>query len=183
VSSDGPGHSDIFERLFASGDPALINLVAYGLYQRRKRAWITDFHSKTGRFPAAAEREAYSFGYREDALVALRTEAKGAMAAFAEEVIDERSEELRANALDAQIQATLSGIDTQLEELKSPRHHIKGHLYGFLVLVGIVVLGAFILNFEPTVEGGYHWFKQQIERLTGNSVPAALAPSPPKKDP
>ena len=104
------------------------------------------------------------------------------MAAFAEEVIEERSEELRANALEAQIQATLSGIDTQLEELKSPWHHVRGHLYGFLVLVGIVALGAFILNFEPTVEGGYHWFKQQIERLTGNSIPAVPALPPPKKD-
>jgi len=104
------------------------------------------------------------------------------MAAFAEQVIAERGEELRANALDAQIQATLSGIDTQLEELKSPWHHVKGHFYGFSGLVGIVALGAFILNFEPTVEGGYHWLKKQIERIVGGSSPAIPVPASPKNE-
>jgi hypothetical protein len=86
----GPGHSDIFDRLAAGNETDLIGLVAYGLYQRRKRYWIKDFREKHQRFPTATEREEYSFSYRDDAIDALRREAEGVMAAFADEAIQEQ---------------------------------------------------------------------------------------------
>jgi hypothetical protein len=169
---DGPGHSDIFDRIAAGNDADPVALVAYGLYQRRKRAWIADFHAKNGHFPSPEERAAYSFGYREDALIALRAEAEGALATFAEQVIDERSEELRAKALDVQMQAVLTGVDVQLKELKSPWHHIKGHFIGFAALVGVGVFFWLVVNFEPTLEGVYHWLEQHLGHVRSEAPPA-----------
>lgn len=152
----GPGHSDIFERLSAGDKSDLIGLVAYGLYQRRKRAWIKDFHNAQGRYPSWEERKAYAFSYRGDALGALRSEAENTMAEFAETVVEEQITELRADALSVQTQAVLSGIDQKIERLGRYRHHIIGHLAGFLILVALVALGTLIINFEPTVHGVYN---------------------------
>jgi hypothetical protein len=155
---DGPGHSDIFDRLSAGQETDLIGLVAYGLYQRRKRCWIEDFRHSHGRFPTSEERDSYAFGYREDAIEALRREAEGAMATFAEEAIQQQLPELRTDALGAETRAVLSGIDEKLTHLGTYSHHIVGHLVGFLVLVGIVALGSFIVRYEPSIEGAYQWF-------------------------
>ena len=156
-SEPGPGHSDIFERLSAHDENDLVGLVAYGLYQRRKRAWIIDYHAKHGKFPTQAEREAYAFSYRESALSGLRTDAEGALAAFGELVAQEQIETLRSDALSLQTQAVLTGIDTKLEKLGGYRHHIIGHLVAFIILVGIVAFGTFVVKFEPSVAGAYHW--------------------------
>ena len=154
---DGPGHSDIFDRLSAGQETDLIGLVAYGLYQRRKRCWMEDFHKKHGRFPTQDERDSYAFSYREDAIEALRGEAEGVMAAFAEEAIQQQLPDLRTDALGAETRAVLSGIDARLNHLGGYWHHIVGHLIGFLLLVGIVALGSFIVRNEPTIEGAYNW--------------------------
>ena len=122
-SESGPGHSDIFERLSAYDENDLVGLVAYGLYQRRKRAWIIDYHAKNGRFPTQAERDGYAFSYRESALNGMRTDAEGALAAFGEQVAQEQIETLRSDALSLQTQAVLTGIDTKLENRRIPSSH------------------------------------------------------------
>jgi hypothetical protein len=156
-SQEGPGHSDIFERLSAHDESDLVGLVAYGLYQRRKRAWISAFQAKYGRFPSQEERDAYAFTYREGGLIALRTDAEGTLAAFGEQLVEEQIETLRADALSLQTQAVLTGIDTKIEKVGSYWHHIVGHLAGFLVLVGIVALGSWIVSYEPSLEKIKHW--------------------------
>lgn len=159
----GPGHSDIFDRLAAGDETDLVGLVAYGLYQRRKRCWINDFKAKNGRYPTAAERDFYAFGYRDDAIVALRREAEGVMATFAEQAIEEQLPELRRDALTAEIQAVLSSVDNRINHLNGYGHHIVGHLVGFLVLVGGFAVLALILHFEPTFAAIYHWFTGQLQ--------------------
>jgi len=157
LSPDGPGHSDIFSRLAADDESDLVGLVAYGLYQRQKRSWIADFREKEGRYPSPAEREAYAFSHRKDAVLALRSDAEGALAVFAERVIEEKIEELRADAASVQTQAVLTGIDTKLERLGGYGHHVVAHIVAFIILVGIVAFGTLAVKFEPTVVGVYHW--------------------------
>ena len=153
----GPGHSDIFDRLSAADETDLVGLVAYGLYQRQKRAWIAAYQEKHGRFPIQEERDAHAFSYREGGLLALRADAEGALAAFAEQVVEEQIETLRADALSLQTQAVLTGIDTKIEKLGGYRHHVFGHLLAFSILVGIVAFGTFIIQFEPSVKHAYQW--------------------------
>jgi hypothetical protein len=156
-SHDGPGHSDIFERLAAHDETDLVGLVAYGIYQRNKRAWIKAHQAKHGKYPSQAERDAFAFSHRESALIALRTQAEGALAAFGEQVVEEQIDALRTDALNAQSQAVLTGIDTKIGKLGSYWHHIVGHLAGFLVLVGIVALSSWIVSYEPSLEKAIHW--------------------------
>jgi hypothetical protein len=167
----GPGHSDIFQRLAADNDSDLVGLVAYGLYQRRKRSWMDAFFAKEGRFPNQQERDSYAFSYRDDSIGALRGDAERVLAVFAEQLIEDRSEELRANALDAQMQAVLTSIDDNLRELRRPWRHVKGHVLGFVALVALVAIGALIVNFEPTVEGAWHWVKDHLFTTTPTPAP------------
>lgn len=160
--SGDPGHSDIFDRLHAKNDSSLVSIVAYGLYQREKRAWIADFCKQNGRYPDQKEREAFSFGYREPALDALCTDAEGALVSFAEEIIEQRIDEMRTEALDREIRDTLDSINGKIRKLESYKHHIIGHLLGFCVLVGLVAILALIINFEPTLESIYHWSKLHL---------------------
>jgi hypothetical protein len=156
VPVDGPRHSNIFAEL-AADDGDIVGLVAYGLYKRRKRAWILDFSEQRMRHPTPQECVEFSFGFRKDALAALRTEAEGAMATFAEQVVEENVEILKRDALTLQMQSVLGGINSKLQSLGSYRHHIIGHLLGFVILVGMVAFGTFIVKFEPSIEGAYNW--------------------------
>jgi hypothetical protein len=171
----GPGHSDIFERLSAHDESDLVGLVAYGLYQRRKRAWIRDFQAKFGRYPNQEERDGYSFTYREGGVIALRNEAEGTLAAFGERLVEEQIDALRADALSLQTQAVLTGIDTKIDKVGSYWHHIVGHLAGFVILVGLVALSSWIVTYEPSLEKVRHW-------LYGSAPVQTKAPSGPPSE-
>ena len=170
-----PGHSDIFERLSANDDSDLIGLVAYGLYQRRKRTWLHAFHTQHGRYPSPEERNSFSFGHQADAINALRNEAENVLAAFGESVVEDQIDRLRTDALSAQTQAVLSGIDSKIATVGSYQHHIVGHLAGFLVLVGIIWLGSWIVHYEPSLEKASRWFsggdKQTADPITPGAKP------------
>src|SRR5260370_25905521 len=124
------GHSDIFDRLSASNDGDLIGLMAYGLYQRRKRAWMEDFRATEGRYPNTKEKQAYAFSYRADAIEALRRDAEAIMAAFADQAIDQRIHEMRTDALAAETHQVITQIHRRLGEIGGYWHHIVGHLVG-----------------------------------------------------
>ncbi len=62
----------------------------------------------------------------------LRKEADGAMATFAEQVVENNIEQMKRESLDAKTQSMLG----------ENGHHIIGHRVGFVVLVGIVPLGT-----------------------------------------
>jgi hypothetical protein len=181
---ENPGHSDIFERLSAHNEADLVGLVAYGIYQRHKRAWIAAFCEAHERFPSQEERDAHAFSYREGGLAILRTSAEGALAAFGERVVEEQIDALRANALDLQTQAVLQGIDSKITRLDSYRHHVIGHVLGFAFLVLLAAFAGLILKWEPSVEGFYHWFAP--ESKSSNDTPESPSipmPQPaPKRD-
>lgn len=158
-SQDEAGHSDIFTRLAAKDD--LIGLVAYGVYQRRKRTWMDDFRKECGRYPDWPERRAYAFGHRQDAIDALKDEAESILGAFAQKAIDDRAGELQAEALGAETRSVLRQINTRITKLGGYGHAIIGHVLGFITLVGLVVLLALALRFEPTLEKAYQWITSQ----------------------
>jgi len=169
------GHANVYPQLVLD-DNDLVGLVAYGLYKRRKRAWIDAFHDQHQKYPTPQECDGFSFGYRTDALAALRKEAEGAMATFAEQVVENNIETMKLEALDAKTQSIMSGIDGKLHSLGSYRHHVMGHLLGFVILVGIVAFGTFIVRFEPSIEGAYNWlFRSQS---TGHSPAPVQEPKP-----
>jgi hypothetical protein len=157
----GPGHSDIFERLGASSND-LTGLVAYGLYQLRKRSWIGAFHEKYGRYPTPEERGGYAFSLRDDAVEALRAEAEGVMAAFVNQAIEDQAQELRGEAVAAETRSVLSEINSKLAHLGGYWHHILGHLVGFVILVGIAAIFVLLIAFEPSLEKIFHWIAEKI---------------------
>jgi len=158
VPPGDPGHSDIFDRLSKDKDKptGLIGLVAYGLYQRRKRKWITDFCSENGRHPTVEERRAYSFSYRQDSIEALLSDAENVMGAFAQQTIDDRAGELQADALAAETHEVLGDIYRRLIEIGGYWHHIVGHLVGFAVLAGLVFAVTLIVRYEPSLDRIQH---------------------------
>jgi hypothetical protein len=177
-SVGNPGHSDIFERLAAHNEADLVGLVAYGIYQRHKRAWITAFCEAHGRFPSQEQRDAHAFSYREGDLAILRTSAEGALAAFGERVVEEQIDALRATALDLQTQAVLQGIDAKMTRLDSYRHHVIGHVLGFAFLVLLVAFAGLVLKSEPSVEGIYHWFAPDSKSTNGETPEPPTIPVP-----
>src|ERR1700686_3307400 len=147
------GHSDIFERLSANDDADdLIGLIAYGIYQRRKRAWMKDFCDTHNRFPTNEERHAYAFSYRQDAIQALRSDAESIMAAFAQGAIEERTNEMQTDALAAETHEVLTKINRRITEIGGYWHHIVGHLVGFGALAGLVFAVTLIVRYEPTLD-------------------------------
>ena len=153
----GPGHSDIFERLVRH-ETDIVGLIAYGFYQQRKRDWIQSYRSKNGRWPDQQQRDEFSFGFRDKALGDLRSNAEGAMFRFAEEIVAQRTQELRRNALAAETRETLSEIERKLTKLDTYKHHIFGHLLGFGALILIAAVFALGVKFEPSIEKFWHWF-------------------------
>jgi hypothetical protein len=156
-------HSDIFDRLVKDGND-IVGLVAYGLYQQRKRAWIDDFRSQRHRVPSEQELKDYSFGHREDALGALRQEAEGSLFGFSEELIDARIGELKDQAFNARTLSELTDLKGRINHLGGYWHHIVGHLAGFVCLVGIAVVFALIVAFEPSIRELFLWI---VERIRG----------------
>lgn len=82
-------HSDIFDRVVEDDDD-LVGLVAYGLYQQRKRQWMDDLRKEHDRLPTDDELQAHAYGYRGRALRSLRNDAEGILFRFTESVIESR---------------------------------------------------------------------------------------------
>jgi hypothetical protein len=163
VPDKGPGHSDIFDRLGANGKhPDLVALVAYGLYQRRKRAWMEKFRNDhNGCHPTEKERMGFALGFQDEMIGALRRDAEGYLASFAATIADQRTEEFKLNALDFRAREALTGINDKLTKLDTYKHHIFGHLFGFATLIIIVALVALGIKYEPSLEKFWHWLSQQ----------------------
>jgi hypothetical protein len=127
-------HSEIFARL-VKGRNDLPGIIAYGIYQTRKRAWIEAYKTRHGALPTVDELKGFSFGFQDDALAALREEAEGDMFRFAETLMNERTSEMMKTAFDARVIAEVESLRVQVRGVGRYRHHVVGHLIGFAVLV------------------------------------------------
>jgi hypothetical protein len=162
-------HSHVFDELISSPED-LPGLVAYGFYKSRKRQWIIEFEQENGRAPTKDECLGYSFGFREQALLALRDEAEGTLFRFAEGVIDSRKPELVSEAFNQRVinelssmktsfAADISGLREQLKKVTGYRHHIVGHVIGFIVLLLLVFIFSVAIKYEPHLADFFNWQK------------------------
>jgi hypothetical protein len=148
-------HSEIFSKLVANQDD-IVGLVAYGIYQVRKREWIEDFRRRHGCLPAEQVVRDHSEGYQNSSLTALRQEAEGRLASFATEIAESQLPELQERAFNSRATQELEKIHGEIKRIGRYRHHIAGHIIGFATLVLIVILISAAVNNEPTIEKYAH---------------------------
>jgi hypothetical protein len=152
-------HSHVFNDL-VQDDEDLAGFVAYGVYKSRKRQWILDFQKDNGVPPTREECLNFSFTYRDDSLAALRRDAEGNLFRFAEELIESRKPELIAEAfnqraineiadLRMKLASDIAELRGQLRKVTGYRHHIVGHVVGFIVLVLLVFIFTVAIRYEP----------------------------------
>jgi hypothetical protein len=155
-------HSDIYDRL-VDDDDDLVGLVAYGLYQAQKRRWIQNFLEKHGRMPSEPEVQGYCFIYDDEALHKLIAESDELIFKVTEERINERIGEVATKAFNERAIKEIIGLSTNytaetakithaLGKLSGYKHHIIGHVLGFLVLAGASAIVLLIVKFgEPSL--------------------------------
>jgi hypothetical protein len=155
-------HSDIYDRL-VDDDDDLIGLVAYGLYQSEKRRWIKNFETKNGRTPSEDEVKAFCFIYDNEMLNKLMSESDDLIFRVTEERIKERIAEVAARAFNERAIKEISDLNTKFAtetakiahlvgKLSGYKHHVIGHILGFLVLAGASAIVLLIVKFgEPSI--------------------------------
>lgn len=120
-------HSDVFDRI-VSDEHDVVGLVAYGLYQQRKRQWLSDYETQHNRKPCVQELENFSFGFRGGALEALREEAEGGIVRISEALSEEKMPELQERAFNARTTQELEQLKSAVTKVGSFKHHIIGHV-------------------------------------------------------
>jgi hypothetical protein len=143
-------HSNIFQRLVEDRDD-LAGLVAYGLYQTRKREWLKDFQAEHNRLPEQQDLVAYAFTYRDDVLISLKEQARGSLYKFSSEIMRVQTLKMQEDALNGRILAELSGIGKRLGKISGYRHHIVGHIFGFFALLALALFITFAISHEPSI--------------------------------
>ena len=97
-------HSDIWDRLVQSPTD-ITGLVAYGVYQTRKREWIAACLGRDNALPSEASVKEYSFSIRDSQLESLRSDAVQirvcVLMALAQYAFSQASEGVRVNAFRA----------------------------------------------------------------------------------
>lgn len=182
-------HSDVFDRVVKSDDD-IVGLVAYGLYQQRKRQWLRDYEAENNRKPCVVELQNFSFGFRGGTVDSLREEAEGQIVSISEALIEEKLPEMQERAFDArttkeleQLKEAVAAASQQLrtavtsesQELKTAvrhvstfRHHIVGHAVGFVVLVFLVYAATIVGTHEPHVGA---WAAKMYDATQQNRPP------------
>lgn len=82
-------YNSMYERLVDQGDSKIEGYVAYGLYKHSKREWIRQFETDNNRCPTPDELKAYVSTYTAQPIIAIRTQAAGVLAEFADVAIED----------------------------------------------------------------------------------------------
>lgn len=152
-------HSDVFQRLVENpGD--IPGLVAYGIYQTRKREWIDTYKKERGRSPSEEEVKNYSFGWRDGSLEALRGEAEADMFRFAEAIMQNKIHQMIGDAFNERTVQEIGDLKGLVRSCSGYRHHIVGHVAGFGVLVVIAAFIGFVFAHEPSLREAVGWIFQ-----------------------
>jgi hypothetical protein len=145
-------HSHIYNEA-VSYDDDLIGLVAYGLYQKKKRRWILAFEVKNQRSPSETEVKDYCFTYQKHEVQELRVQAETLLYGVAEQLLQERMPGIRETALNSRLTQELGELRSDIRAISGYRHHIVGHVVGFFVLVLLASFVTFALSHEPSIAG------------------------------
>lgn len=174
-------HSDIYDRLVEAPDD-FVGIVAYGIYQQRKRGWIADCEKRDGSPPSDAARKDYSFSYREADLIALREEARNKLFRFSNEIVNSQMPDLQRRAFNqrtvdevsqykrdvvswrSEIMEEVRSLKATLHERTGYGHHIKTHVAGFICLAALIALLTLASNYETSPKEAA---KSLIEKLIG----------------
>jgi hypothetical protein len=147
-------HSGMWDRLVESEED-LPGIVAYGLYQRRKREWIGHYQSHHGHLPPEDQVKNYSAGQRDTATRALKDEARGILFRFGAQYAQEQLPDLQSQALNAatlekisEFDGKLTAIRERLENRTGLGYHLWTHITAFIIVVGLVALIAFAGSYE-----------------------------------
>jgi len=140
-------HSDIFDRL-VNGPEDLTGLVAYGIYQQRKRQWMTSL-AEEGRQPSEDELKSFARGFQDSALASLKDEAAGTLFRFSSSVMDARMTEMTDNAFNQRALNELNTLNSKIDHISGYKHHIVGHVAGFVVLVLLTFIFSVAITREP----------------------------------
>jgi hypothetical protein len=154
-------HSDIFERLVRDQDD-IPGLVAYGIYQIRKREWVDKHEKQYGCLPPRDDVKKYSFTWGDGALDSLRHEAEARMFRFAENVVESQYNDLMKNAFNEQTVTELGEVKKLVQKQGGFLHHIIGHIVGFVALVFITALVLYAIGHEPSISGAVDWIKSHF---------------------
>lgn len=147
-------HSHIFKALVQE-DRDLIGLVAYGLYQQRKRRWIANFEAEYTIAPPEEKVKDYCFSFQKKELEELRQQATDLIATVLDNLNEANQPQLISDAFNERSTEALQRLTARIDKISGYSHHIVGHVVGFLVLVGLVWISSVILHYEPTVK---NWF-------------------------
>jgi hypothetical protein len=152
-------HSDVWERivLCCGYEHELTAMVAYGLYQRRKREWIEYHKLKHGDLPSEDEVKAYSVSQRDTAINGLINEAEAKMFRFADDYANGQLPTLQKRAFNKRTKVELAAARDELKNIgkyiKSRtgfRHHVIAHILGLGALLVIIAFFTFALNFDKS---------------------------------
>ncbi len=151
-------HSDVWERIvLCCGDDELTAMVAYGLYQHRKREWIEYHKLQHGDLPSEDEVKAYSVSQRDTAINGLINEAEVKMFRFADDYANGQLPTLQKNAFNERTKVELAAARDELKNISKYiksrtgfRHHVTAHILGFAALLVIIAFFTFALNFDKS---------------------------------
>lgn len=144
----------MWDRLVESEED-LAGMLAYALYQRRKREWIVYYQSHHGLPPPEDQVKNYSAGQRDTASRALKDEARGILFRFGAQYAQEQLPDLQSQALNAATLEKISEFDGKLTALRERLEHRTGlgyhlwtHITAFIVVVGLLALVAFAGSYQ-----------------------------------
>lgn len=178
-------HSDVWERMvLCCGDDELTAMVAYGLYQRRKREWIEYHKQKQGYLPSEDQVKAYSASQRDTAINGLIKEAEVKMFRFADDYANGQLPTLQKSAFNERTKAELAVARDELKNIvkliKSRtgfRHHVAAHILGFVALLAIIAFFTFAINFDKSPLEIVNLVREKLStNSVANSHPTAAKP-------
>ena len=157
-------HSGIFDRLYTEEDD-LVGLIAYGLYQKQKRVWIKNFENESKKSPTVSEVQLYCSGFSGEVLIDLRGKAERILFGMTQNMVEDQTVEMQSVAFNAEATKQLSELNAKINEISGYKHHIIGHIVGFVCLVMLVWLASVLVEREPHLRNFF------ISPATGSPLP------------
>jgi len=144
-------HSEMFDRCVRREDD-LPGLVAYAIYQQRKRDWIKNHLDRLRDYLTEAQIKNYSAAFCEPPQInSLRRDADAILTEFAEAIVENRALEMQEQAFNTRTTRELGALSAKIDKISGYKHHIIGHVIGFFVLVVMYVSITYAVNHEPSV--------------------------------
>ena len=165
-------HSGVWDSL-VQGPDDLAGMVAYGLYQQRKREWIASCQERDKCLPSEAAVKDFSFTYRGTVIVALRDEADGLLYRFSADLSESQLPDMIRHSFNqraveevSEFRRELTAFRKYLRDRTGYTHHLMTHVVGFLSIAGLIALVTLAAEFD---NGPRQIVDGIVKVLTGHS--------------